>query len=69
MAKELDEAAKPVAESVSVVKISPGLSAAQLEESINKVFGDGSTNGSARQAKPGQPPNQPAKKGSRNRNR
>jgi type II secretory pathway component GspD/PulD (secretin) len=65
MAKELDEAAKPVAESVSVVKIGPGLSASQLEESINKVFGDGTANGSARKGKNGQPPDQAAKKGQR----
>jgi type II secretory pathway component GspD/PulD (secretin) len=69
MAKELDEAAKPVAEAVSVVKVAPGLSAAQIEEAMDKVFGDGSGGGTVRDRKNGQPPDQTGKKGPRGRNR
>jgi type II secretory pathway component GspD/PulD (secretin) len=69
MVKELDEAAKPVAEEVTVVKVGPGLSAAQIEEAMDKVFGDGTTNGSARERKTGQSPDKPGAKKQRGRNR
>lgn len=55
MIKDLDEAARPVADSVSVVKIGPGLSAAQIEAAVGKAFGDSTSSSSDRARRNGMP--------------
>jgi type II secretory pathway component GspD/PulD (secretin) len=68
MVKELDEAAKPVIDSVTVLKVNPGLSAEEVQAAVDKVFGNG-TSSANRQRKPSATSTEPAKKSQRNRNR
>jgi len=69
MVKSLDEAAKPVAESVTVLKVNPGMSATQIEEAIDKVFGDGTSSSASRQRKDSQTTDPQGTKGQRSRKR
>jgi type II secretory pathway component GspD/PulD (secretin) len=45
MVNDLDEAAKPVAEKVSVVKVGAGVNAEKIEEAVNRLYGSGSAAG------------------------
>jgi hypothetical protein len=69
MVKELDESARPVADSVSVVKVGPGMSAEKVEEAVNRVFGDGSAAGASREQKKGQATPPAGPQNDRNRRR
>jgi type II secretory pathway component GspD/PulD (secretin) len=64
---ELDEAAQPV-ESVSVVKIGPGVSSQSIEAAVSKLLGNG-TSGGAGRTRPGMgQPGQPGQPGDHQRN-
>lgn len=69
MVKGLDEAARPVAETVSVVKLGPGVSAAQIEAAVGKAFGDTSTGSAGGNRGSLQAPTQGGQSGDQNRSR
>ena len=63
--KDLDEAAMPT-ESISVVKVGPGVSSKQIQEAVSRAMGDGSQGG-PRRTKPGVgQPGQPGQPGDHN---
>ncbi len=63
MVLELDEAAKPKEEMMTVVKIGSEVGAAQVEESISRLFGQGGKNRAPRGKPAEQPQAKPADKG------